>query len=123
MTVFIPKNHCIPIKKSWDFTTYSDNNSMIYFQIFEDEKAMTKNSNLIGKFTLGRIPLALRGIPRLEVIFRVDSDGILDIASCGGFYGKYRNITVFSDKGRLNKSDLERMIDEAEGYKILDDYA
>lgn len=91
------------------------------FQVFEGERAMSKDNNVLGKFELCGIPPAPRGIPKIEVTFDLDANGILNVTAKEESTGKSKNITIKNDKGRLTQSDIDRMVDEAERYKDEDD--
>ena len=77
---------------------------------------MTKDNHPLGKFELTGIPPASRGIPQIEVSFRVDSNGILEVTAEDKGTGKAEKITITSDKGRLSEQEIQRMIEEAEEY-------
>jgi len=121
MQVLIERNSTVPTSKSQDFTTFEDYQDHVDISVYEGERAMVKDNNFLGKFTLKDIPKSLRGVPKIQVTFTIDTNGILQVSAEDAKSHKKSEIQIANEKGRLTQNDIQRMLVEAEQHKGEDE--
>lgn len=118
-TRMIPKNTTIPTKKSQVYSTAADNQTQVGIKVFQGEREMAADNQLMGQFDLVGIPPAPRGVPQIEVTFDIDANGICSVHAKDKATGKEQQITIQSSGG-LSKSDIEKMIRDSEKHAEAD---
>ncbi|KAF5442487.1 hypothetical protein F2P56_035139 [Juglans regia] len=121
MSVVIPRNTTSPTKMTRNYTTVEDNQTSILFSIYEGERKSAKDNYWLGKFRLSGIPAAPRGKITVVVSFNIDINGILKVSARESTTGVSQKITITNDKARLPKEEINRMIKDAENFKVEDE--
>ncbi|KAB1217889.1 putative mediator of RNA polymerase II transcription subunit 37c [Morella rubra] len=121
MSVVIPRNNAIPTKMERKFTNPYDNQTSLRFPVYEGERARAKDNNFLGEFTLSGIPAVPADKASINVCFDIDANGILNVSAEEKTTGVSCKITITNDKARLSKEEIDRMVDDAENYKVQDD--
>ena len=112
-TKLIERNTTIPTSKSQVFSTAADNQPAVDIHVLQGERPMAADNKTLGRFQLGDIPLAPRGVPQIEVKFDIDANGIVNVSAKDLGTGKAQSITI-TGGGSLSEAEIERMVKEAE---------
>src|SRR5438034_2541373 len=115
MTPLIPRNTTIPTRKSEVFTTAADGQTQVEIHVLQGERQMARDSRTLGRFILDGLPPAPRGVPKIEVTFDIDANGILDVKAKDTATGREQSIKI-TGTSTLAKDDVEKMVKEAERY-------
>jgi molecular chaperone DnaK len=118
-TSMIARNTTIPTKKTETFSTAADNQTEVEVHVMQGERPMAAQNRTLGKFKLGGIPAAQRGVPQIAVTFDIDANGILNVTAKDNATGKDAKITITSSSG-LSKEEVERMAKDAEAHAAED---
>ena len=119
MTVLVPRNTTIPTEKKEVFTTADDNQTAVTIKVYQGERPMAPDNRLLGEFNLEGIPPARMGVPKIEVAFNIDANGILNVTARDQGTGKEQTIKIQSSGG-LDKDEIERMKHDAESHAAED---
>ncbi len=118
-TKLIERNTTIPTHKSQIFSTAADNQPSVDIHVLQGEREMAAGNKTLGRFELSDIPPAPRGVPRIEVSFDIDANGIVHVSAKDLGTGKEQKITIQSDSG-MSKEDIDRMVKEAQAHEAED---
>merc|ERR1711904_718711 len=116
MSKIIDRNTVILTKKTSEYTTVTDNQQQVNFQIFEGERSVAKNNHLLGSFTLNDIPAAKKGVPKIDVSFDIDQNGILKVSAVEKAGGSSAGVTITNDQNRLTKDQIDNMVADSEKF-------
>jgi len=115
MTALIQRNTTIPTRKSETFSTAADNQTSVEVHVLQGERQLARDNRTLGRFQLGDIPPAPRGMPQIEVTFDIDANGIVNVSAKDRGTGKEQRITITTSSG-LSKEEVDRMMKDAESH-------
>mmetsp|Transcript_59284 Transcript_59284/g.133056 ORF Transcript_59284/g.133056 Transcript_59284/m.133056 type:complete len:663 (-) Transcript_59284:202-2190(-) len=118
-TRLITRNTTIPTRKAQVFSTAADNQTQVGIKVFQGEREMAADNKLLGQFDLVGLPPAPRGVPQIEVAFDIDANGVVNVSASDKSTSRKQTVTVQSSGG-LSKSDVDRMVEEAEAMREAD---
>jgi heat shock protein 5 len=116
MSKIIDRNSVIPTKKTQEYTTVQDNQQQVNFQVYEGERSVAKNNHLLGSFTLENIPAAKKNVPKIDVSFDIDQNGILKVSAVEKAGGSSAGVTITNDQNRLTKDQIDQMVSDGDKY-------
>ena len=119
-TPMIPRNTTVPVRKSEIFSTAEDNQSAVDVKVFQGERPMANDNNLLGQFRLEGIPAAPRGLPQVEVTFDIDANGIINVTAKDKATGKEQHVSITASTN-LSKADIDQMVQEAQKNAAADE--
>merc|ERR1712167_284668 len=117
LSKIIDRNTVIPTKKTQEYTTVTDNQSQVNFQIYEGERSVAKNNHLLGSFTLENIPPQKKNVPKIDVSFDIDQNGILKVGAIEKQGGSQAGVTISSDQNRLTKEQIDQMVEDSKKFR------
>ncbi|CAG0892765.1 unnamed protein product [Darwinula stevensoni] len=120
MSIVVKRNTQIPFKKTKGYTTTKDNQTAVTCSVYQGERQMIKDNCLLGSFSLCNIPPAPKGVPKFEVTFEMDANGILQVSAVDRLSGTMNKIEI-SYKDRVTKEDIERMVEDAKKHREEDE--
>jgi molecular chaperone DnaK len=121
MTPLIERNTTIPVKKSEIYSTAEDNQTAVDVHVLQGERPMAGDNMSLGRFRLDGIPAAPRGLPQIEVTFDIDANGIINVTARDKATGKEQKVVITASTN-LNKSDIDRMVEEAKKHQSEDSH-
>lgn len=121
MTTVIPRNTTLPTKMKRKYCTIEDNQTSVFFRVYEGERARAVDNNWLGEFTLSPVPAAPKGVIEIIVCFEIDANGILNVSAVERTTGMSCKITITNYRTSLSTQEINRMIQDAEKYEVEDD--
>ncbi|KAK1437158.1 hypothetical protein QVD17_02944 [Tagetes erecta] len=120
LSVVIPRNTPIPTSNAKTYVTTSDNQYAVSVNVYQGERSRSTDNHFLGKFRISGIPPALKGFSEVMKCFEIDADGILTVTAVIVSTGKMKKLVISNESGRLSKEEIEKMVNDAERYKLED---